>query len=983
MDIISKFEDEVRIAEECRKRCLDPLPYVEIQVANDLAERVENLIGRNVAERIRSFGGISREEIAIRVCSGFAEMGGNREKIVEIAVRTAVAILTEGVVAAPIEGISGVEKGRNDGGGEYVKVFYAGPIRSAGGTAQALSILIADYLRRKLGFQMYKPREEEIERYIEEVMLYERISSLQYTPTEEEIRLIVENCPICIDGEGTEEREIEVHRNLQRVETNRVRGGMVLVLAEGIALKAKKLKKHVDRLGIDGWEWLDSLARKEVKGKNDAFLKDVIAGRPVFSYPSAKGGFRLRYGRARNTGLSAVGINPATMIILDDFIAPGTQMKMEMPGKAVCVSPVDSIQGPTVRLLNGDVVRIDKIEDAYEFQNEVSKILDLGEILISYGDFIENNHPLAPAGYCEEWWEQLPEENLHPDHTYLWHDIDMDEFKALANYVSENGMFEDGLFIPEEKEIKTILEKLLVLHKLRNGKILIEDGITLIRCLGLDANLEKNWKDLQSKAAIEAAATLSGLKIHPKALTRIGGRMGRPEKSAPRKMKPAPHVLFPVGSTNRSIADASGEVEAKIGGKRRKIDIRSCYSAALKGLKEEEKIDVKGVKGVISKDKVAEPIEKGILRAKHEVFVFKDGTIRYDMTNLPLTHFEPREINVDPSRLRDLGYYSDSTDQLVELKVQDVILSDDASAYLLRASHFIDDLLVKYYDLPPYYNARKKEDLIGSLIIGLAPHTSAGMLGRILGFTSSSVCYAHPFFHAAKRRNCDGDEDSVMLLMDALINFSRCYLPEKRGGRMDAPLMLMTRIRPDEIDSEAMNMDSTERYPLAFYEKRNDFEIDLIRQIKESFRFTHDTSDISLGPSNSVYKHGTMTEKTEAQLNLAKKIMAVDENDVAERVINSHFIPDLKGNIRAFSSQKFRCMKCNKRYRRPPLMGRCECGGRLILTVHEGSVRKYMDISMRIADEYEISGYTKQRLEMIKEEIESMFGGSTSLSAFM
>jgi DNA polymerase II large subunit len=76
-------------------------------------------------------------------------------------------------------------------------------------------------------------------------------------------------------------------------------------------------------------------------------------------------------------------------------------------------------------------------------------------------------------------------------------------------------------------------------------------------------------------------------------------------------------------------------------------------------------------------------------------------------------------------------------------------------------------------------------------------------------------------------------------------------------------------------------------------------------------------------------------------------------------------------------------MKCNKRYRRPPLMGRCECGGRLILTVHEGSVRKYMDISMRIADEYEISGYTKQRLEMIKEEIESMFGGSTSLSAFM
>ena len=34
---------------------------------------------------------------------------------------------------------------------------------------------------------------------------------------------------------------------------------------------------------------------------------------------------------------------------------------------------------------------------------------------------------------------------------------------------------------------------------------------------------------------------------------------------------------------------------------------------------------------------------------------------------------------------------------------------------------------------------------------------------------------------------CDGDEDCVMLLMDCLINFSRAFLPESRGGTMDAP----------------------------------------------------------------------------------------------------------------------------------------------------------------------------------------------------
>ena len=32
-------------------------------------------------------------------------------------------------------------------------------------------------------------------------------------------------------------------------------------------------------------------------------------------------------------------------------------------------------------------------------------ILDIGEILISYGEFIENNHLLIPSAYCDEWWQ--------------------------------------------------------------------------------------------------------------------------------------------------------------------------------------------------------------------------------------------------------------------------------------------------------------------------------------------------------------------------------------------------------------------------------------------------------------------------------------------------------------------------------------------------------------------------------------------------
>ena len=50
-----------------------------------------------------------------------------------------------------------------------------------------------------------------------------------------------------------------------------------------------------------------------------------------------------------------------------------------------------------------------------------------------------------------------------------------------------------------------------------------------------------------------------------------------------------------------------------------------------------------------------------------------------------------------------------------------------------------------------------------------------------------------------------------------------------------------------------------------------------------------------------------------------------------------------------------------------------KCGGRLILTVHEGSVKKYLEVSIKVAEEYSVSSYTRQRLELLKIEIESLF----------
>ena len=1135
----SGLDQALEIARTARSRGLDPTLDVEIPFAVDLAERVEKLIGiPGIAVRIREMegDGMSREEAALAIGIDFAEgrLGPGSSKIesVENAIRTSVALLTEGVVAAPMEGIARVDLGKNDDGTEYLKVYYAGPIRSAGGTAQALSVLVADYVRRAVGIAPWKPRPEEVERYVEEIGVYKRVAGLQYSPSDDEIRTIVRNCPICIDGEPTEEEEVSGYRDLPRIETNRVRGGIALVSAEGIALKRPKLKKHVSKLQISGWEWLDSLAEAKKDGGDSSpkFLRDLIAGRPVFSHPSRPGGFRLRYGRARNTGLAAAGINPASMLLLGEFMAAGTQIKVEQPGKAAAVAPVSSIEGPTVRLLNGDVVRFDSDSDILEWmpvscsdprsiqtalKAHVSKILDLGEILISFGEFLENNRPLAPASYVWEWWagelagaggdpggkENIRGEEaveisrrygvpLHPAHTYLWHDLTQSDYERLASLALSQGRLDAGrLILP--LEAKEALECILLRHKVREGRIIVDDPLPFLLCLGLEADGEggsglkksplagayeagkaaglSESESPEQGSALDAVNKVAGILVRARAPSRIGARMGRPEKSDIRLMRPPPHVLFPAGeeggksrsiqeAAKHSTANATGiihvEIERRVCRTCRKegfafrcdcgshtekmrvckscgvpapdkcprcgeetsaaasmrIDIKTLYHQAMESLGEREPESLKGVLGLSSRDKTPEPLEKGILRAKHGINIFKDGTVRYDLTDLPLTHFRPDEIGTSPERLVELGYKQDMnglplTDpaQVCELRVQDIILSHDAGGYLLKTAQFVDDLLVKFYGLEPFYRAESPKDLIGTLMVGLAPHTSAGVLCRLIGYSPASAGFGHPFFHAAKRRNCDGDEDCVMLLMDALLNFSMSYLPQKRGGKMDACLVMTTVLNPMEVDKEAHNLDLTPVYPLEFYEaslnnsspKNLEAKFDLVSQRLGSdsqytgFRFSHNTDNIAAGPKNSAYKTlETMIDKMDAQLELARLIRAVDEQDVAERVINSHFLPDLIGNLHAFSKQKVRCVKCGAKYRRPPLKETCpKCGGRIILTVHEGSVRKYLDVSIKVAEEYGVSGYTKQRLQLLRMEIDSLFKNDkarqTGLADFM
>ena len=66
--------------------------------------------------------------------------------------------------------------------------------------------------------------------------------------------MIVRACPVMVNGEGTERIEVAGYREVPNIEGSRIRQGVLLVIAEGLCLKAPKIKKHTDRLGVEGWD---------------------------------------------------------------------------------------------------------------------------------------------------------------------------------------------------------------------------------------------------------------------------------------------------------------------------------------------------------------------------------------------------------------------------------------------------------------------------------------------------------------------------------------------------------------------------------------------------------------------------------------------------------------------------------------------------------------------------------------------------------
>ncbi|MBT3464079.1 DNA polymerase II large subunit, partial [archaeon] len=636
---------------------------------------------------------------------------------------------------------------------------------------------------------------------------------------------------------------------------------------------------------------------------------------------------------------------------------------------------------------------------------------------------------------------------FHPYWTLHWKDILEEDFNKLVKwYLSSNYEFESE----EGKKVKRILEFIGCPHNVNENKVVFDDDYKKV----LDFFLKK---ESSGENGLECVNKNSQIKQRDKSGTFIGVRMGRPEKAKQRQLKGTPHILFPVGEEGGRLRSFNAAAEngiitaqwpifycdkcdeqtiyptcekcgsateqykicpvckkktkldkchrATVYSQTTKLNIKKYISSALTmtGNPQIQPL-IKGVRGTSNRYHFVEYFGKGILRSKHNLNVNKDGTVRFDMTELGITHFNIKEIGITVEKAKELGYEKDikgkeiiSENQIIEIFPQDIVLpscgdsaDEGADKILLRVASFIDEELKTIYKQKPFYNITKKSDLVGHLIIGLSPHTSAGILGRIIGFSETQGGFAHPYWHDAQRRDLDGEETSIFLLMDGFLNFSRQYLPDRRGSRsMDAPLVLSILLNVEEIDDEVFDVDTVWKYPLEFYESAMDMKQPgyiKIEQIKdrvgkpeqyEGIGFTHTVTDMSMGVRNSAYKSlPTMMEKMQGQLDLAEKIRAVNLDKVAQLIIEGHFVRDIKGNLRKFTTQTYRCTTCNTIYRRIPLSGNCSncVKSNLVFTIAEGTIKKYLESTLNLIKYKGVSPFIRQAIELLNERIESIFG---------
>ena len=558
------------VAELARSKGFDPMDKVEVPLARNLAEKCVGLISsiypqindKRISKRIveieKEYGSLD-----VAVCLKIAEEIAKEKfckftshlEAIDAGIRVGFAYATLGVVSSPIEGYTFLRLQKTKDGKDYFTPYFSGPIRSAGTTASCVGLFIIDHLREIFGYARYDPTEKEIKRTVTEIFdFHERITNLQYCPTEEEAEFLAKHIPVQIAGEPSENLEVSNFKDLERVDTNFIRSGFCLVYGEGLAQKAPKALRILRGLREKGfklsdWDFLEGYCKihektsSGVKETKATYLKDMVAGRPVFGHPSRSGTFRFRYGRSRVEGFSAVSLHPATMAISDDFLAVGTQLKLEKPTKGCVISVCESIDGPIVKLKDGSVKKISNMSEAKKLYSEVEEIIYLGDILFPFGDVANRNAELIKPGYVEEWWNlelqklnqkvedymDVPFEEaiklsiefnipLHPSYIFFWTQISKQEFLEFLRWLSysriNNKLILPWSHIEKEKFArgKRALELLGIPHIISTENVVLNeiDSRALFTNLGLSLALFEKEEVFIEKEVNQIAERIFG-----------------------------------------------------------------------------------------------------------------------------------------------------------------------------------------------------------------------------------------------------------------------------------------------------------------------------------------------------------------------------------------------------------------------------------------------------------------------------------------
>lgn len=1109
----SAYEAAFEAATQAKRSGRDINQTISSQEACDIGDRIEIILGIDgIREHVATLLQTFKPEMAAVKLAESISLGHfgffDKEKVLDLAMKAALAVVTDGVIVSGGPGITRPVIKRNGDGTQYLAIMFSGIGTVVSSTYAGFTLLVADKVRKTLGLEKYRVNstgEDEIARFIEEIRTYEKeVGGLQFAATDESIEFVLRNIPVEVDGYPTEPVEVMLHRGLQRIKTDRLRGNVVRVLVDGIIGRAQKIAILSDSLQMTGWEWCKSI--KEVSRTREpqtdlSYILDAKPGKPIICLPNVIGAFRLRYGRAPSSGMGSFGVHPAVLEILDYPITVGTQVKVSILNKVGAISVVDSLEPPLVRLRNGDVVFVDSIEEARRIKDQLDRVIHLGDLLVSASDFLTHTTQFIPSPFVEEWWAQEaklkveqaqtteqelsnlthidPERlhvlfsdplsmkptfqealalsrsldvRLHPKFTYFWDLISMKDALSLRSAIMEirADTVDFQVALKRSPEIKRTLEVAGVPHKDSTKELLVEGdhARALFQTLAPD-------KEVPLGAAFTDTLTLlyalSGIKLGKKTSSFVGLSMRKAEGSQPRKMKPPAHVIFPVNnkggpqhdilhfsrapnavelynrlcpscglnspfnrcpfcdSDTRQIfycSSCNKETEEKKCPTCKKETSR--YATILPKAKEliqaasinlglQPYPPLRGITRLLNRDREPEPLEKGILRQRHNLTVYKDGTVRFDAPNSPLTHFTPSQLHIPLYKLHELGYTTDvegkpleSDDQVVELRHQDVILPTSAADHLKRLSNYIDDLLTRFHKTNAFYNVTAPDDLIGSLVVGISPRSSVGVVGRLIGFVDAQVCFAHPLWHSAKRRTCGGDVDSVTLLMDVFLNYAPDLCPDQVGGPLDTPAVIEPLVFPTDSTIGTPRIEMMSTYPLEFYirtqESPSPKDIEPListlqsessehKKFLSGYHYTHPTKILFVTQRSVFASPGTMPDKINKQILVATKIQAADVNSLVSAVLENYIIRQLMDDLETYSSQPFRCKGCGERYRRPTLRGVClTCGRELQPTMTLASLAKYAFLAEDLAKLYNISPITRTKITIALENLQLLSG---------